>query len=83
MLVVRALIPIARDLLATFVFVALFWTVGVYIATAVGVSLVIAQTLYMHFTGKKIGALQWLSLVLISTFGGATMVFHNPHFIRT
>jgi intracellular septation protein A len=81
MLVVRALIPIARDLLATFVFVALFWTVGVYIATAVGVSLVIAQTLYMHFTGKKIGALQWLSLVLISTFGGATMVFHNPHFI--
>ena len=81
MLVVRALIPIARDLVATFVFVALFWTFGVYVATGVGVSLVVAQTLYMHFKGKKIGALQWLSLVLITTFGGATMLFHNPHFI--
>ncbi len=81
MLVVRALIPIARDLVATFVFVALFWTLGVYIATAVGVSLVVAQTLYMHLKGKKIGALQWLSLVLITSFGGATILFHNPHFI--
>jgi intracellular septation protein A len=81
MYVVKALIPIARDLVATFVFVALFWMVGVYIATAVGVSLVVAQTLYMHFRGKKIGALQWLSLILITTFGGATILFHNPHFI--
>jgi len=81
MVVVRALIPIARDLVATFVFVALFWTLGVYIATAVGVSLVVAQTLYMHWRGKKIGALQWLSLVLITTFGGLTILFHRPHFI--
>jgi len=81
MLVVKALIPIARDLLATFVFVFLFWTVGVYIATAVGVSLVVAQTVWMHLRGKKIGALQWLSLVLITGFGSATILFHNPHFI--
>lgn len=81
MLVVKALIPILRDLLATFVFVALFWTVGVYVATGVGVSLVIAQTIYMHMRGHKIGALQWLSLVLISVFGGLTILFHRPHFI--
>jgi len=81
MVVVKALIPIFRDLLATFVFVALFWTVGVYIATGVGVSLIIAQTLWMHFRGHKIGALQWLSLVLICTFGGLTILFHRPHFI--
>ncbi len=81
MLVVKALFPIVRDLLATFVFVALFWTVGVYIATGVGVSLVVAQTVFMHWRGYKIGALQWLSLILITSFGGATILFHNPHFI--
>lgn len=81
MIVVKALIPIFRDLLATFVFVALFWTAGVYIATGVGVSLIVAQTLWMHFRGHKIGALQWLSLVLICTFGGLTILFHRPHFI--
>lgn len=81
MIVVRALIPILRDLLATFVFVALFWTMGVYVATTVGISLVIGQTLWMHFRGHKIGALQWLSLVLISTFGTLTILFHRPHFI--
>jgi Intracellular septation protein A len=79
--VVKALFPIIRDLLATFVFVALFWLEGVYVATAVGISLVIAQTLWMHFRGHKIGALQWLSLVLISTFGALTILFHRPHFI--
>ncbi|GAA0545666.1 intracellular septation protein A [Rhizomicrobium palustre] len=81
MLLVKAVLPILRDLLATFVFVALFWTVGVYPATAVGISLIVAQTLYMHFRGHKIGALHWLSLVLIATFGGLTILFHRPHFI--
>lgn len=81
MLVVKAVLPILRDLLATFVFVALFWSAGVYVATAVGITMVVAQTLYMHWRGHKIGALQWLSLVLISTFGGMTILFHRPHFI--
>ena len=38
MVVVKALVPIFRDLLATFVFVALFWiTDNIYVATAFGV----------------------------------------------
>jgi len=81
MLLVKAVIPILRDLLATFVFVALFWVAGIYVATGVGISLVVAQTLFMHWRGHKIGALQWLSLVLISTFGALTILFHRPHFI--
>lgn len=80
-MVLKALIPILRDLMATFVFVALFWTFGVYVATAVGVSLIVAQTVFMHMRGHKIGALQWLSLVLICFFGGLTILFHRPHFI--
>ena len=81
MIVVRALVPIVRDLLGTFVFVALFFTTNIYIATAAGVSLVVAQTIYMHLKRHPIGALQWLSLILISTFGGATILLHSPYFI--
>jgi intracellular septation protein len=81
MIILKALVPIVRDLLGTFVFVALFFTTDIYIATAAGVSLVVGQTVYMHMRRKPIGALQWLSLVLISMFGGATIMLHSPYFI--
>ena len=81
MVVIRALVPIVRDLLGTFVFVALFFTTNIYIATAAGVGLVVAQTVYRHLKHRPIGALQWLSLILISTFGGATILLHSPYFI--
>ena len=82
MIVLRALVPIVRDLLGTFVFVALFLgTHDIYIATAVGIGLVVAQTAWSFLRRKPIGALQWLSLILISMFGGATILFHIHEFI--
>ena len=81
MIVLKALVPIVRDLLGTFVFVALFFFTDIYIATAAGVSMVVAQTVWMRLRRKPIGALQWLSLVLISMFGGLTILLHRPHFI--
>lgn len=82
MVVVKALVPIVRDLLGTFVFVALFLTThNIYIATSIGISLVIAQTVLMRMRRRPIGALHWLSLVLISMFGGATILFHSAYFI--
>ena len=80
--VARALVPIFRDLLATFVFVALFWiTDNIFVATAFGMALGISQTLWTRLRGRAVGPLQWLTLVLITVFGGATILFHNPHFI--
>jgi intracellular septation protein A len=81
MILLRALVPIARDLAGTFVFVALFFLTDIYIATGCGISLVVAQTVWSLVRKKPIGALQWLSLVLISMFGGATILFHWPYFI--
>lgn len=82
MIVVKAVVPIVRDLLGTFVFVALFlFTHNIYIATVCGITLVVAQTLLMRLRGRPIGALHWLSLVLISVFGGATILFHSAYFI--
>jgi intracellular septation protein len=82
MIVLRALVPIVRDLLGTFLFVALFLgTHNIELATACGISLVLAQTVIMKLRHKPIGALHWLSLVLISMFGGATILFHSQYFI--
>jgi intracellular septation protein len=81
MIVLKALVPIVRDVLGTFVFVALFFLTDIYIATASGVTMVVAQTVWMRLRNRPIGALQWLSLVLISMFGGATILFHWPYFI--
>lgn len=82
MIIAKALVPIFRDLLATFVFVALFWTTNdIYIATAFGVALGVGQNILYHVRRKPVGPLQWLSLALITTFGGATILFHKPHFI--
>jgi intracellular septation protein len=80
--VAKALVPIFRDLLATFVFVALFWiTDNIFVATAFGMALGISQSLWTRLRGRSVGPLQWLTLVLITVFGGATILFHNPHFI--
>lgn len=82
MIIAKALVPIFRDLVATFVFVALFWiTNDIYIATAFGMALGVGQNIWLHVRHKPVGPLQWLSLVLITTFGGATILFHRPHFI--
>ncbi len=80
--IAKALVPIVRDLMATVVFVALFWiTNNIYVATAFGMALGISQNVWMHLRRRPVGLLQWLSLVLVMVFGGATILFHNPHFI--
>jgi intracellular septation protein len=80
--VAKALVPIIRDLLATFVFVALFWTTdNIFIATAFGMALGISQTLWMKLRRRPIGPLQWLSLVLITVFGMTTILTRDAHFI--
>jgi intracellular septation protein A len=82
MIVLKALVPIVRVLLGTFLFVALFlFTHNIELATACGISLVIAQTILMKLRHRPIGALHWLSLILISMFGGATILFHSQYFI--
>ena len=80
--IAKALVPIVRDLLATFVFVALFWTFDdIFLATAFGIALGVGQTLWMRLSRRPIGPLQWLSLVLITVFGTTTILTHQPHFI--
>ena len=82
MQVAKALVPLIRDLLATLVFVALFWaTDNIYAATAFGMALGIVQTVWMKLGRRPVGALQWLSLVVITILGATTILTREPHFI--
>ncbi|HEY0281336.1 MAG TPA: septation protein IspZ [Rhizomicrobium sp.] len=78
----KAVKPILRDLLSTILFVSLFWLTGnIFWATGFGIALGVAQTLWMRLSGRPVGFLQWLSLVLVTVFGTTTIVTHNPFYI--
>ena len=54
----------------------------ILLATAVAILATFAQIGYMLVRRKKIDAMLWLSLAIITVFGGATIYFNNPTFIK-
>jgi len=52
------------------------------LATAVAIIATVAQILYLLSRGKKVDAMLWVSLGVITFFGGATIYFHNETFIK-
>jgi intracellular septation protein len=54
----------------------------IILATAVAIIATICQIGYLLIRGKKVDTMLWLSFGIISIFGGATIYFHNPTFIK-
>jgi intracellular septation protein len=54
----------------------------IMLATAVAILATIAQIVYLLARRKKVDAMLWVSLAIISLFGGATIYFHNDTFIK-
>jgi intracellular septation protein len=54
----------------------------IILATAVAILATLCQIGYLLVRGKKIDTMLWLSLGIISIFGGATIYFHNETFIK-
>lgn len=54
---------------------------NIVLATAVAVAAGIVQAAVLWFKHKKLQTMQWLSLVLVVVFGGATIAFNDAHFI--
>lgn len=51
------------------------------LATALAILVSVLQIVWLLIRGKKVEALQWISLGLIVVLGGATIILHNPTFI--
>ena len=54
----------------------------ILLATAVAILATFAQIGYLFIRRKKIDKMLWISLVIITVFGGATIYFHNETFIK-
>ncbi len=54
----------------------------ILLATAVSIIASIGQISYLLLRRKKVDAMMWVSLAIISVFGGATIYFNNPTFIK-
>jgi len=61
-------------------FVAFKWQ-GIWVATAVAIAASVVQIAWFHWRGS-VSAMQWLSLVIIVLFGGATLVLKDETFIK-
>ncbi|MGE5650281.1 MAG: septation protein A [Bacillota bacterium] len=54
----------------------------IMLATAVAILATMAQIAYLLLRGRKVDGMLWVSLAIITLFGGATIYFHNETFIK-
>jgi len=54
----------------------------IILATAMAIIATLLQIGYLLTRRKKVDAMLWVSLVIITVFGGATIYFHNETFIK-
>lgn len=54
----------------------------ILIATAVAIVATIGQVIWVLARGRKVDVMLWVSLAIIVIFGGATLIFHDPTFIK-
>jgi intracellular septation protein len=79
----QAFRPIALDLLATIVFVAvLYFTGNVIIATVVGIAAGLARFVWLKIKRRPVGPLQYVSVVLVIISGTATIITNNALFME-
>src|SRR5690242_16615430 len=78
----QAFKPIGLDLLATIFFVTIFWLSGnIVLATMFGVAAGVARFAYIKIRKQPVGALQYLSVVLVVVTGITTIITKDPHFV--
>lgn len=74
---------IFSDLFVLILFFVIYtFTKNIFWATGCAVAIGIFQAAFIWAKHKKLDAMQWVSLVLIVVFGGATIVFHDSTFIK-
>lgn len=54
----------------------------IILATVVVILATLAQIAYVKLRGRKVDGMLWLSFVVITVFGGATIYFHDETFIK-
>ncbi|WP_342050543.1 MULTISPECIES: septation protein A [unclassified Cupriavidus] len=70
------------DLFPVILFFVAFKLFGIYPATGVAIAATIGQIAWVRVRHGKVEPMQWISLLIIVVFGGATILLHNETFIK-
>ena len=70
------------DVFPVLLFFIAFKLWGIFTATAVAIAASFAQIGWLWFRGKPIDKMLWVSVGVITVFGGATLLFGNETFIK-
>lgn len=54
----------------------------ILLATVVAILATVGQIAWVWLRHRKVDTMLWVSLAIIVVFGGATLMFHNPTFIK-
>jgi intracellular septation protein A len=61
--------------------VVLLVTGNIYLATAIGLAIGIAQVIWLKLHRQAVDPMQWAALGLIAVLGTATLVLHDPRYV--
>jgi len=70
------------DLFPIILFFVAYKFAGIFAATAVAIAATVGQIGWVWFRHHKVDTMLWVSLVIVTVFGGATLLFQNPTFIK-
>jgi intracellular septation protein len=70
------------DLFPVILFFTAYKFADIYVATGVAIAATFAQIGWVWFKHRKVDTMLWVSLGLITVFGGATLLLQNPTFIK-
>ncbi len=70
------------DLFPIILFFVAFKVWGIFTATAVAIVATLVQIAWVAFRHRKVDGMLWVSLGIVTVFGGATLVLHNDTFIK-
>lgn len=70
------------DFFPILLFFIAYKTYDIYVATAVAIAASALQVGYYQIRYRKVEKMQWVTLGLLVFFGGMTLAFHDPDFIK-
>lgn len=70
------------DLFPILLFFAAYKFYGIFTATAVAIGASFAQIGWVWLRHRKVDTMLWVSLAIITVFGGATLALHDATFIK-
>ena len=70
------------DLFPVILFFVAYKVTDIYTATAVAIAATIVQIIWVKLRRGKVDKMLWISFGIIAVMGGATLLFHDPTFIK-